>query len=108
MPAGLWLESLDDVFQSVVFPAVPRSSVCTFTLLATCSLSSLIRHTVIYGILFGRKFAENLAYLFFLTSKACCWMLALGMVTTADPCRALVSVSRLDQGFPQAKLHLSP
>eukprot|EP00045_Choanoeca_perplexa_P009057 m.85678 g.85678 ORF g.85678 m.85678 type:complete len:607 (+) comp14730_c0_seq1:166-1986(+) len=49
--SGLWLESLDDVFQSVVFPSVPRSTV------------------FIYGILFGRKFLENLAYLFFLTKR---------------------------------------
>ncbi len=26
--AGLWLENLDDVFQTVVFPIVPSSDVC--------------------------------------------------------------------------------
>lgn len=26
--AGLWLENLDDVFQSLVFPIVPREDLC--------------------------------------------------------------------------------
>lgn len=47
--AGLWLENLDDVFQTIVFPVVPDSDVFLFFLL------------------WLRKTAENVAYILFLT-----------------------------------------